>query len=81
MRKALVIMVLAGMTLPVGAAQAQSGQPTQFCLAGRGCVPSSPQRYNACFELALQRGLNVSRGDRHNMNKFLYDCLSGRVRR
>lgn len=83
MRKALLIAMLAAgaaAMAPAGAAQAQSGQPNQFCMAGWGCVPSSPARYNACFGLALQRGLTVSRGDEYNLNKFLYDCLSGRVR-
>jgi hypothetical protein len=80
MRKAVVIAALtAGAALMSGPpARAQQGQ---FCFAGEGCAPSTPQRYNACFELALQRGLTVSRGDGRNLHKFLYDCLRGAVRR
>jgi hypothetical protein len=64
--------------VPGPPARAQQGQ---FCFAGEGCAPSTPERYNACFELALQRGLTVSRGDERNLNKFLYDCLRGVIRR
>src|SRR5262249_47603157 len=39
-------------------AQAQQGQ---FCSAPEGCAPSAPERFNAYFELALNRGLTVSR--------------------
>jgi hypothetical protein len=62
-----------------GFAQRQYAQT--FCIAGRGCVPTSNESYNACFQLALQRGLSVSRGDLHNLNSFIYQCLEGRIPR
>jgi hypothetical protein len=51
------------------------------CIAGRGCVPATQESYNACFQLALRRGLNVSVGDRYNLNYFIYQCLSGQIPR
>ena len=53
----------------------------QHCIAGRGCVPATQASYNACFNLALARGLNVSVGDRYNLNYFIYQCLAGRIPR
>ena len=51
----------------------------QQCIAGRGCVPASPQAYDACFHLALQRGLTVTVGDKRNLDFFIYQCLAGRI--
>jgi hypothetical protein len=62
-----------------GFAQRQYAQT--FCIAGRGCVPTTNESYNACFQLALARGLTVSRGDIHNLNSFIYQCLEGRIPR
>jgi hypothetical protein len=51
----------------------------QQCIAGRGCVPASQQAYDACFHLALQRGLTVTVGDKRNLDLFIYQCLAGRI--
>jgi len=59
---------------------AQNGE-TIFCIAGRGCVPTNQHSYNACFQLALARGLSVSRGDKNNLDLFIYQCLEGRIPR
>jgi hypothetical protein len=80
MRQSVAMMILsvtavtALLSLP---AQAQY----QHCIPGRGCVPATQASYNACFQLALARGLNVSRGDRRNLNSFIYQCLAGRIPR
>ena len=58
-----------------------SAQTTPFCIAGRGCVPATQASYNGCFQLALSRGLTVSRGDLNNLNSFIYQCLQGRIPR
>jgi hypothetical protein len=50
------------------------------CIAGRGCVPATQESYNACFQLALQRGLTVTVGDKRNLELFIYQCLEGRIR-
>jgi hypothetical protein len=51
----------------------------QQCIAGRGCVPATQATYNACFQLALKRGLTVTVGDRRNLDLFIYQCLEGRI--
>jgi len=51
----------------------------QHCIPGRGCVPAPPEKYNACFQLALQRGLSVSVGDFRNLDSFIHQCLAGRI--
>ena len=50
------------------------------CIAGRGCVPATQESYNACFQLALHRGLTVTVGDKRNLDLFIYQCLEGRIR-
>jgi hypothetical protein len=80
MCKAVVIAVLAAAGAAMVSGPPARAQQGQYCFPGEGCAPSTPQRYNACFELALQRGLTVSRGDGRNLHKFLYDCLRGAVR-
>lgn len=79
MRKAVVIAVLAAAAIVMVSGAPARAQQGQFCFPGEGCAPSTPERYNACFEFALQRGLTVSRGDGRNLHKFLYDCLRGTV--
>jgi hypothetical protein len=51
----------------------------QQCIPGRGCVPAPQQAYEACFHLALQRGLTVTVGDKRNLDLFIYQCLAGRI--
>lgn len=53
----------------------------QHCISGLGCVPAPPQAYDACFHLALQRGLTVTVGDKRNLDYFIYQCLAGRIPR
>ena len=43
-------------------------------------MPTSQQAYEACFHLALQRGLTVTVGDKRNLDLFIYQCLEGRIR-
>ena len=74
----LAVGALTAVLLPGPAAGAQT---QYFCFPGEGCVVNTPQRHAACFSLAMQRGLNVSRGDTYNLNRFLFQCLSGRIPR
>jgi len=53
----------------------------QHCIPGLGCVPATSQSYDACFHLALQRGLTVTVGDKRNLDYFIYQCLAGRIPR
>jgi hypothetical protein len=82
MRKAIPITMLA-----VGAVTAVStvSSPAQAqylqCIHGRGCVPATQASYNACFQLALSRGLTVTVGDHRNLDSFIYQCLAGRIPR
>ena len=53
----------------------------QHCIPGRGCVPAPQEKYNACFQLALQRGLTVTVGDYRNLDFFIHQCLEGKIPR
>lgn len=84
MRRLILMTILAAaavtdVSIPSVAAARESAQP--FCIRGRGCVPATEASYNACFNLALRRGLNVSRGDRYNLDYFIYQCLAGTIPR
>ncbi len=35
--------------------------------------------YALCYDLALRRGHNVSRGDWYSREKFIADCLAGKI--
>ena len=78
-RLILMTIVAAGMVTTLSTQS--PAQTTPFCIAGRGCVPATNESYNGCFQLALARGLTVSRGDLHNLNWFIYQCLAGRIPR
>ena len=80
MRQFILMTILAaGAVTAVSSFAAQAQH--QICIAGRGCVPATEASYNACFNLALQRGLNVSRGDRKNLDSFIFQCLAGKIPR
>jgi len=78
-RLILTTILAAGAVTAFSSLPAQAEQP--FCVRGRGCVPATEASYNSCFSLALQRGLNVSRGDRRNLDSFIHQCLAGRIPR
>jgi hypothetical protein len=80
MRKGLFAMILVVSAVPA-ASTVSSPAHAQYlhCVKGRGCLPTTEASYNACFNLALRRGLNVSRGDRRNLDSFIYQCLAGRI--
>ena len=83
MQKAIMLMLAVGTLTAlsfIGPAHAQYA----VCIAGRGCVPATPASYNACYQLALQRGWNESDNSEkagRNLDWFIMQCLAGRVPR
>jgi hypothetical protein len=56
--------------------------PTIHCSQpGGACVGTSANAYNSCVDLGLERGFNLGKGDRYNLDRFVYQCLAGRVPR
>jgi hypothetical protein len=53
---------------------------TMVCRPGGNCLSTTATNYNRCVELALRRGLQLTKGDRHPFDMFVYDCVAGRVR-
>jgi hypothetical protein len=70
----LAVAATAGFSSP-------SAAQGQFCVPGRGCVPSTQASYNMCFNLALARGESVAWGERKRLDWFIYQCLAGRIPR
>lgn len=77
MRQVILMTMLAAGALTASPSVAQYSH----CIAGYGCVPATQESYNACFQLALRRGLTVTVGDRRNLDWFIYQCLAGRIPR
>jgi hypothetical protein len=80
MRQVIMVTMLAVgaiTTFPNLPAQAEYAQ----CIPGLGCVPATQASYNACFQLALARGLTVTVGDKRNLDWFIYQCLAGKIPR
>jgi hypothetical protein len=62
-------------------AQSQQQQPETFCYDGAGpayCTPTSEHRYEACANLAVERGERL--GGR-GFDRFVYECLTGTIGR
>ena len=85
MRQVIMMIMLAvgAMTaFPSVSAQAQYA----VCLPARGCLPTTQASYNACYQLALQRGWNESDNVERDLgsrglDRFIYLCLAGKIPR
>lgn len=51
------------------------------CRPGGQCLTTNAATYNRCVELAMRRGLLLTKDDRHNLDQFIYQCVAGRVTR
>lgn len=77
-----ILYALAAIAIVTGLATsnlALSQGGTLVCRPGGGCVSTSGANYNRCVDLALRRGLQMTKGDRHNFDLFVYQCVAGRV--
>ena len=54
---------------------------TTVCRPGGACINTSAANYNRCVDLALRSGQDLSKGDRYSFDRFVYNCVAGRVRR
>jgi hypothetical protein len=68
---ALTALFAASLAAPASAQRSRYVQ-------NRTLVPQ--QAYNYCYQLALSRGLTISRGDYNRVDAFISGCLSGRIR-
>ena len=88
-RRPICVSFISMTVLAVGAATAISmtsfSAQAQYavCLPARGCIPTSQESYNACYQLARKRGWresdngSVGRG----LDRFIFLCLAGRIPR
>jgi hypothetical protein len=83
----IAVLVLAANFATAGASPASarpspSWDQTIHCSQpGGNCVSTSARNYNSCVDLGLERGFNLGKGDRRNLDLFVYQCLVGRVPR
>ena len=54
-------------------------QATMVCRRGGNCLTTTAAIYNSCVDLALRRGVLLTKDDRWVLDKFVYDCVAGRV--
>ena len=83
-----IFSLMAAVALAASVATASSSSATarpspswdsaiQCSMPGGSCA--SAANYNHCTDLALERGLNLGKGDRHNLDWFVYQCLAGHI--
>ena len=75
MRAALMAMSVAGAV--AGLSTSADAQQRSLRPQYQGTV--TPEVYNRCFQLALARGQNTSRGDRASLDLFIAACLRGKI--
>jgi hypothetical protein len=66
---------------PASARPSTLNQTIHCSQPGGACVGTSAGNYNSCVDLGLERGFNLGKGDRRNLDLFVYQCLVGRVPR
>jgi hypothetical protein len=54
---------------------------TVVCRPGGGCLTTTAAVYNSCVDLAIRRGVLLIKSDRHTLDRFVYQCVAGRVTR
>jgi hypothetical protein len=80
MRHILYAILAIAIVAIFGTSNLALSQGTMVCRPGGNCISTSAANYNRCVDLALRRGLQMTKGDRHNFDLFIYDCVAGRVR-
>ena len=72
MRKLMITALMIG----VGTAIAM---PAPAATAKTKRIQVAQPTFDQCYALALRRGINVSRGDRWIKEKFIADCMAGKI--
>ena len=49
------------------------------CRPGGNCLTTTAAIYNSCVDLALRRGVLLTKDDRWVLDRFVYQCVAGRV--
>lgn len=75
----ILAIVMVGLFATSRFALSQGG--TVVCRPGGNCVSTTAANYNRCVDLALRRGLTLTKGDRQPVDLFVYQCVAGRVSR
>jgi hypothetical protein len=86
----LILPTISPMLSILAVSAALSSAPAQaqyaLCLPSRGCIPTTQASYNACLTLARERGWSDSDNARRGgldrgLDRFIYQCLQGRIPR
>ena len=56
-------------------------QGTMVCRPGGNCLTTTAANYNSCVDLALRRGVLLTKDDRWVLDRFVYQCVAGRIPR
>jgi hypothetical protein len=54
-------------------------QGTMVCRPGGNCLTTTAAIYNSCVDLALRRGVLLTKDDRWVLDRFVYQCVAGRI--
>ena len=76
---ALVAIAIVTILATSNFALSQGG--TMVCRPGGSCLTTTAAIYNSCVDLAMRRGVLLTKDDRHVLDRFIYQCVAGRVTR
>jgi hypothetical protein len=85
-----IFSLMAAVALAASVATASSSSATaspspswdsaiQCSMPGGPCASGSAEAYNHCTDLALERGESLNKGDRGDLDFFVYQCLAGHI--
>jgi hypothetical protein len=78
MKRSMVAILTVG-TLALFSTSASAQHVLQQSILRQNQPGVSQEAYNRCYQLALKRGLTVSKGDRYWREVFISQCLQGKI--
>jgi len=79
MRHAVYAIIAVAIVTILATANFAFSQAATICRPGGNCLTTTAAIYNSCVDLALRRGVILTKDDRWVLDKFVYDCVAGRV--
>ena len=79
MRHFFYALVAVAIVTILATANLAFSQGTVVCRPGGTCLTTTAAIYNSCVDLALRRGVLLTKDDRWVLDRFVYQCVAGRV--
>ena len=79
MRQILFALIAIAIVAFLATSNLALSQSTVVCRPGGTCLTTTAAIYNSCVDLALRRGVLLTKDDRWVLDRFVYQCVAGRV--